>query len=85
MNMITSCLKKIISSFKRYVSENWGAPFIAMFILILMMTCVSFLIGKVSLAASLAIDAYYVLIAGVALQLICFIKQRKSREEATAV
>jgi hypothetical protein len=41
-------------------------------------TAVCSLIGLSSLADSLAIYAYYVLIAGIILQLVCFIKYRKS-------
>jgi len=38
-------------------------------------------IGLLWLADSIAIGAYYVLIVGIVLQLICFIKYRKNRDE----
>jgi amino acid transporter len=68
----------------RYLEENWGAPFIALFILLLIVTAVFFLMDLVLIADSVAIFAYYVLIVGVVLQLICFIKYHKRRNETSA-
>jgi amino acid transporter len=68
----------------RYLEENWGAPFIALFILLLMVAAIFFLMGLVSMADNMAIYAYYVLIVGVVLQLICFIKYHKRRNETSA-
>lgn len=60
---------------------NWGAPFIGIFIIFLMSAAICSSIGLLWLADSIAIGAYYVLIVGIVLQLICFIKYRKNRDE----
>ena len=75
-------LKKFLTSFKGYIEANWGLPLIGLCILFLMATAVCSFIGLSSLADSLAIYAYYALIAGVILQLICFIKYRKRRDDS---
>ena len=75
-------LKKFLISFKGYIEENWGLPFIGLCVLFLMAAAVCSLIGLSSLADSLVIYAYCVLIAGVILQLICFVKYRKKRDDS---
>ena len=62
---------------KRYVRENWGAPFIVGFILLLVFAAVSLATGLDALADDVALYAYYALIAGVVLQLVCFLKFRE--------
>jgi undecaprenyl pyrophosphate phosphatase UppP len=61
---------------KRYVRENWGAPFIVGFIVLLVVAAVSMASGLDALADDVALYAYYALIGGVVLQLVCFLKFR---------
>lgn len=76
---------KILFYFKGFVRLNWGAPFIVLFILFLMIAGVSSLIGFLSFADSLAIYAYYLLIVGVALQVFCLVKYRKRHDDSPAI
>jgi hypothetical protein len=59
---------------KGYVRENWGAPFILGFMLLLVVAAVSLSVGLDVLANGVAVCAYYALVAGVVLQLVCFVK-----------
>jgi hypothetical protein len=63
-------------SVKRYVRENWGAPFIVAFMVFLVVAAVSVATGLDALADDVAVYAYYALIGGVVLQLVCFLKFR---------
>jgi hypothetical protein len=62
---------------KGYVKENWGAPFIIGFMLLLIVAAVSLSMGLSSLANGVAVYAYYALVVGVVLQLASFLKYRK--------
>jgi hypothetical protein len=57
-----------------YLGENWGAPFIIAFMIILMMCAYLLACGNEFAANVLAVYAYYFLVVGVVLQLICYIK-----------
>jgi hypothetical protein len=59
---------------KKYFRENWGAPLIIEFTLLLIVAAASLSIGLESFANEVAICAYYALVAGVVLQLVCFLK-----------
>jgi hypothetical protein len=72
--MIQISFNKIVLEFKGYIKENWGSPFIFGFILLLISAAFSLSIGLVSFANTVAIYAFYALIAGVFLQLVCFLK-----------
>ena len=79
--MINRFAKEMLSRVKGYVRENWGAPFIVGFILLLLVAAVSLSTGVAGVANEVAVYAYYALIIGVILQLVCFIKcNRKSSE-----
>ena len=66
---------------KNYVKQNWGAPFIVGFMLLLFGTAAFSLdSGLSSLADDVAVYAFYALVLGVVLQLVCFIKYRKKTE-----
>ena len=54
-----------------------GVPFITGFMIILLVAVVSVATGSESLANELAIYAYYALVVGVVLQLVCFLKHNK--------
>ena len=73
---------KILFTLKGFMRLNWGAPFIVLFLLFLIGTGVCSSIGLSSLADSLSIFAYYLLIAGIALQFFCFLKYRKRPDDS---
>jgi hypothetical protein len=75
--MIKAFARKVSLRVKGYVKENWGAPFVLGFMALLMVAAVSLLMGLVVLADEVAVCAYYALVAGVVLQLVCFLKYRK--------
>jgi hypothetical protein len=68
-----------------HVKKNWGSPFIVGFILLFVGAAVSLSEGLSSLADGIAIYAYYALIVGVILQLVCFVKYREKVGEAETV
>ncbi|MGD0203946.1 MAG: hypothetical protein ABSC20_08610 [Candidatus Bathyarchaeia archaeon] len=81
--MIQIGFNKIMIKVKGYVKENWGSPFILGFMLLLIAAAVSLSTGLSSLADTVAVYAYYALVAGVFLQLASFLKYRgKSNEVA---
>jgi hypothetical protein len=82
--MIQNGFCKITVKVKGYVKENWGSPFIVGFMLLLLIAAVSLPAGLSSLADALAIYAFYALVAGVVLQLVCFLKYQKKVSEADA-
>ena len=66
--------RKILAKIKAYFRKNWGTPFILGFMLLLMVAATSLAVGLVFLANEVAVYAYYALVAGVVLQLVCFLK-----------
>ena len=70
---------------KGYVKENWGSPFIVGFMLLLVVAAVSLSAGLSSLADTVAVYAYYALVAGVFLQLASFLKYRGKSDDEVAV
>jgi hypothetical protein len=78
-------LNKILLALKGFVRLNWGAPFIVLFLLFLIGTGVCSSIGLSSVADALSIFAYYLLIAGIALQFFCLLKYRKRPDDSRDV
>ena len=76
---------KITFKLKGYVKENWGSPFIVSFMLLLVCAGASLSIGLSIWADNIAVYAFYALVIGVVLQLICFLKYSKKNREAEAV
>lgn len=64
-----------------YLYENWGAPFIIGFMMLLMVAAFSLVSGLDSLANEVAVYAYYLLVVGVVLQLISFLRGRREGSE----
>jgi hypothetical protein len=81
--MIKAFARKVPSRVKGYVKENWGAPFIVSFMALLMVAAVSLLVDLVVLADEVAVYAYYALVVGVVLQLVCFLKYGKRNGESS--
>ena len=59
---------------KTYLRENWGAPFVLAFIGLLVTAALCLASGLELAANQAAISAYYALVVGVVLQLVCFWK-----------
>ena len=65
---------KIILQSKYYEKENWGSPLIAAFMLLLLVVAISLSVGWSWLADTVAVYAYYALVAGIFLQLGSYLK-----------
>ncbi len=66
---------------RRYLGGNWGAPFIFGFILLLL-TCAGLMVSnRLALADEIAVYAYYMLVIGVLLQIVSFLRRRGSVDE----
>jgi hypothetical protein len=63
-----------IGRIRNYLKENWGAPFIICFMILLMVAVLFRADGVEPVANEIAVYAYYSLAVGVALQLICYLK-----------
>lgn len=69
---------------KRYFQANWGAPLILVFMLLLMFVTVALSLSLSSLVEKLAVSAFCMLVTGVVLQLVSFVKNSdKNIKEAT--
>jgi len=62
-----------------YLLENWGAPFIIAFMILLMTAAIYLAIRNEAMANLLAEYAYYALVIGVILQLASYIKYERSK------
>jgi len=75
---------KIKKKHINYFKENWGAPFIISF-MVLLVVCAGLLAsGNDGLANEIAIYAYYSLVIGVVLQLVSFIREERRRPKGHA-
>jgi hypothetical protein len=79
--MTRSFVEEIPVRVKEYVWENWGAPFIVGFMLLLMVAAASLSMGLGFFVDEVAVYAYYALVAGVVMQLFCFLKNTKGNGE----
>jgi hypothetical protein len=79
--MIKINFNKLKTKTKGYVRENWGSPFIGGFILLLLTAAVLLSVGSSYWAEEIAVYAYYLLVAGVFLQLVCYIKYKRNDAE----
>lgn len=71
-------LSSFKTKLKEYVRQNWGSPFIVVFILLLLAAAVLLSAGSASWAEEVAVYAYYTLVAGVVLQIVCYVKYGKN-------
>jgi hypothetical protein len=76
MTKIHYYLRKIQVLAQSYFRENWGFPFIAGFLLFLFSSAIFLAAGVANLAEQIANFAYFSLVVGVVLQLVCFSKNR---------
>lgn len=66
---------------KRYLRENLGTPFIIGFQVLLLVCAFLLVKGNSVMADEVVVYAYYLLVAGVLLQLICFYKDGEKEEQ----
>ncbi len=78
--VIKTNYKEMTFRVKCYVSENWGSPFITLFMLLLISVVALIALGLPYAADSVATYAFYALATGVTLQLACLLKYRKKSE-----
>jgi len=73
-------LKGKLSKIKGYLRENWGAPFIIAFMILLIAAAGYLSLGLENTANELAVYAYYCLVAGVILQIASYIKYERGKK-----
>ena len=76
---------RIATKIKGYVKENWGAPFIVGFVLLLVNAAVFLSVGLSYVADTIAVYAYYALVVGILLQVVCFLKYGRKPREVEAI
>jgi len=76
-SMFRNSVRQIPVEVKRYCRGNWGAPFIVGFMLLLVVAAVSSSMDLAISADAVAVYAYYAVVIGVVLQLVCFLKYSK--------
>jgi hypothetical protein len=74
------CFCKVQVKIEGYVKENWGFPFIAGFMVLLVAAAAFLAAGWTSLADAIAVCAYFALVAGIIVQLVCFSKNKRKNE-----
>jgi hypothetical protein len=73
--MIHNKRNALTNSLKGYVKVNWGSPFIAGFVLLMLSAVVCLLAGLSSMANNLSVYAFYALVIGFVLQLIYWLRK----------
>jgi len=66
---------------KKYLKENPGAPFIMGFMTLLLSCAVLLTTGHTPQANTTAEYAYYLLVIGVILQFVSFVKEGRAKQE----
>ena len=79
--MVNDLVKEIPAQVKGYLRENWGAPFIVGFMLLLMTVAASLSMGLAALSDEVAVCAFIALVVGVILKLVCYLKYNKGNGE----
>ena len=79
--MIMFSIRQFLPRVKRYFRKNLGSPFIIGFQLLLL-ACAGLLIqGNTVMANEVAVYAYFLLVIGVVLQLIAYVRHGNMTEE----
>ncbi|HLN89881.1 MAG TPA: hypothetical protein VK253_07425 [Candidatus Binatia bacterium] len=86
----TTSFKKMLAKLKKFSIENWGFPFISAFLILLFVAAVLLASGSAIGSQDLAnyadvatIIAYFSLLIGVILQIICFSRNGKNGRAAS--
>jgi heme/copper-type cytochrome/quinol oxidase subunit 4 len=84
MNRLKLLAQRFVVWARVYFQENWGAPFVLGFIATLLVAATCLTAGLSWQGEQLGVLAYFYLVVGVALQLVCFWKlgQKKGRRES---
>ena len=77
---LTVKLPKRLSLVLKYLRENWGAPFVVGFQVLLLFCAWLLIQGYASLANEVAIHTFYLLVIGVVLQLVSYLKYGKGSD-----
>jgi amino acid transporter len=85
LQMSEDRFKRIAIKLKGYVKENWGAPFIVGFMLLMVNSAVFLSVGLSYVANTIAVHAYYALVVGILLQVICFLKYGRKPSEVEVI
>jgi len=75
----------VMNKAEGYIKENWGSPFIMGFILLLGLVAAFSSTGFISSADNVVVYAFYVLVAGLFLQLASFLKYRGKCDDEVVV
>jgi len=70
-------MRRLLQRSKRYFRENLGIPFIVGFQILLIACGILLSQNNSALATEVAVYAYYLLTAGVVLQLVSFLRLKK--------
>jgi hypothetical protein len=81
LNVAAIFVATLLTRAKVFVRENWGAIFIMGFMLLLSVAAASLSMGLAGFADEVAVYAYYALLVGIILQLVCFLKYDKRSGE----
>ena len=73
-------IRILMKRLRNYFRENWGAPAIICFMVLLLVAALFLAGGMEELADAIAVCAYYFLVAGVVLQIICYVKFGSRKE-----
>jgi len=74
-------MREFLPKVKRYVRQNLGAPFVIGFQVLLLVAAGFLVVGNSGLANEVAVYAYYLLVIGVVLQLVSFMRSRGEGSE----
>jgi len=77
-------IKQFPPRIKRYFRENPGASFIVGFQILLLVYAGLLILGNSLRAEGIAVVAYFLLVIGVALQLISFIRHGREEKDGNA-
>lgn len=75
----------VVTRLKSYFGQNWGAPFVIAFIVLILLIAADLSFSLFSFAEELAVMAFIVLTIGVFLQVVCFVKYRNGSDGEVAV
>jgi hypothetical protein len=78
---MSSFVRRFLVWARGYFRENWGAPFVLGFMFLLLVAVVLLIVGLKWTAEGVANYAYFVLVVGVVLQLVCSLRRGNSSGE----
>ncbi len=72
-----------LSGLRGYLRENWGAPFVIGFMVLLLVSAAYLSLGLPDFANDIAVYAFYLLAAGVGFQIASYIKYGEGKSKET--